>query len=125
MQRCVLLLALLAAAPAIAQSTRNFPANALRGEIVVSAAPPAIALNRQASQFAPAARIYDQNNQLHVSGYYAGQKLIVNYTSDLLGQPLLVWVLTAAERANRPWPRSTAEAQAWSFNAATQTWTKP
>ncbi|MDE1949411.1 MAG: hypothetical protein KGL43_10265 [Burkholderiales bacterium] len=125
MHRCVLLLAALACLPASAQSTRHFPTNTLRGEIVVGSAPPVIALNGRPSQFAPAARIYDQNNQLHLSGYYVGQKLIVNYTHDLLGQPLMVWILTPDERANRPWPRSDAEARSWSFNAAAQTWSKP
>jgi hypothetical protein len=60
-----------------------------------------------------------------MSGALVGRRLIVNYTRDLTGQILDVWLLTAAELANRPWPASDAEAKAWSFDVAAQRWTKP
>jgi hypothetical protein len=112
-----------AALPALAQ-TRNFPATALRGDFTVSA-PPEVVLNKQAARLAPGARIRGANNLLLLSGQIAGQRLLVNYTLDPMGNILDVWVLTPAEAARKPWPTSKEEAAAWSFNADQQTWTKP
>jgi hypothetical protein len=124
MLRCVTLAAALAVLPAAAQAPRNFPASALRGELVI-VQPPAVQLNGRAARLAPGARIRGQTNLLEMSGALVGRRLIVNYTRDLTGQILDVWLLTAAELGNRPWPTSDAEAQAWSFDAAAQRWTKP
>jgi hypothetical protein len=125
MLRCVFVAALLAIAalPALAQ-TRNFPATALRGDFTVSA-PPEVVLNKQPARLAPGARIRGANNLLLLSGQIAGQRLLVNYTLDPVGNILDVWVLTPAEAARKPWPTSKEEAAAWSFNADQQTWTKP
>lgn len=123
MLRCVLLCMALAALPAAAQ-TRNFPANALRGELVVTQ-PPVVLLNGQPSRLAPGARILDTQNLLQLSGALVGQRLIVNYTHDANGQPLQVWVLTPQERANRPWPVNDAQARGWRFDAAAQRWSTP
>lgn len=118
--------ALMAAALPCAQAqvARNFPYKALRGKIAFGT-PPAIALNGTATQLAPGARIHDTANMLVVSGALVGQTHVVNYTLDQLGQPLEVWILRPAEAAREPWPRTTAQAQAWTFNADAQTWTKP
>ena len=129
MLRCALLAAtvlaaVLIASPAGAQAPRNFPATALRGELVVTAPPEAL-LNRQPARLAPGSRLRDQNNRLLLSGAALGQRLVVHYTLDLQGQLLDVWVLTPAEAARKPWPATPAEAAAWSFNADTQTWSKP
>ena len=126
MHRCApLIVAALAslAAPADAQINRPFPATALRGELVV-VQPPEVLLNGRAARLAPGARIRGENNLLLTSGAVIGQKLIVNYTQDS-GGLLDVWVLTAEERARWPWPTTQAQAAAWSYDAASQTWSKP
>lgn len=126
MLRCVLLAAALSASVpgALAQIARNFPGNALRGEIVVMQ-PPELLLNKAPGRLAPGARIRGPDNLLQVSGAIAGQRLLVNYTLDLQGQLLDVWVLTAAEAARRPWPATPQQAAAWQFDAAAQTWSRP
>ena len=126
MLRCVTLAAAAwaCALPAGAQMARHFPGSALRGEIVVTQ-PPEILLNRQPARLAPGARIRDTQNLLQMSGAIVGQRLVVNYTQDLGGQLLEVWLLTPEERARRPWPRTPAEAAAWQFNPDSQSWTIP
>lgn len=126
MIRCVVLAAslLAAAAPAWAQMQRNFPADALRGEIVVTQ-PPELLLNGRPARLAPGARIRDANNLGLVSGAIAGQRLVVNYTLDLSGGVFNVWVLTPAERSRLPWPSTPEQAAAWHFDAGAQTWARP
>jgi hypothetical protein len=125
MNRCALAAVTLAVAAgsAIAQ-TRNFPATALRGDFTVSAAPEVV-LNRKAARLAPGARIRGANNLLLLPASITNQRLLVNYTLDLHGQILDVWVLSPAEAARQPWPATAQEAAAWSFNPDQQTWTKP
>ena len=124
MIRCVTLVAALAVMPALAQSPRNFTVKALRGELVI-VQPPDVRLNGQPARLAPGARIRDENNLVQLSGSLINRRFVVNYTSDLSGNLLDVWVLTPQERARQPWPTSAAEAAAWRFNAAAQTWSKP
>ncbi|MBT9490219.1 MAG: hypothetical protein IV093_22160 [Rubrivivax sp.] len=128
MPRCaavVLAVAVLACAalPAVAQQ-RNFPANALRGELLIQQ-PPDVTLNGQPARLAPGARIRGDNNLLVLSGALAGQKLTVHYTVDSYGLLLNVWLLGAEERARQPWPRNAAEAASWRFDPVAQTWSKP
>ncbi len=118
------LLLITAAAGVQAQLVRTFPANALRGELIVTA-PPEAALNRRPARLAPGARIRDADNRVVLSGQLAGQKLLVHYTRDLQGNLLDVWVLTRAEASRNPWPTTPAEAAAWRFDAAAQAWSKP
>jgi hypothetical protein len=103
---------------------RPFPPEALRGELVVTA-PPEVLLNQTPQRLAPGARIRDGANRLVLSGSLAGQKLLVHYTRFPDGQLRDVWLLTAAEAARQPWPRTPAEAAAWRFDPPSQTWTKP
>jgi hypothetical protein len=128
MLRCAPILAaalsFVVAATATAQPLRSFPATALRGELVVTT-PPEAQLNRQPARLAPGARIRDTGNRIVLSGGVAGQKLLVHYTLDLQGNLLDVWLLTPAEAARKPWPSTPAEAAAWRFDTAAQTWTKP
>jgi hypothetical protein len=126
MYRCLLALAAAAAlaAPAWAQGTRPFPPNALRGTITFGA-PPVIALNGTATRLAPGARIRGFNNMIVMSGELADKKAVVNYTFDMNGQVRDVWVLTDDEIKVRPWPTTVEQAGAWSFDAASQVWTKP
>lgn len=114
----------LAPLPAVAQVQRNFPQNALRGELQILQPPEAL-LNGQPVRLAPGARLRDADNMIQVSNRMAGAKLAVHYTLDTLGLVKDVWVLQPAELAKRPWPRTAAEAQAWLFDPVAQTWTKP
>jgi hypothetical protein len=126
MIRCVTLAAALfaSALPAAAQMQRHFPANALRGELVVLQ-PPAALLNGSPARLAPGARIRGENNLLVMSGALANQRLVVHYTLDTTGLLQDVWVLTAAELARRPWPATPEQARTWTFDAAAQSWSRP
>ncbi|ODV13246.1 MAG: hypothetical protein ABT20_02465 [Rubrivivax sp. SCN 70-15] len=126
MLRCAFLtaLALFAlAGPAAAQMQRNFPANALRGEMIVRQ-PPEIVLNGVPARLAPGARIRGQDNLLKMSGALVGQRLVVDYTRDISGLVLDVWILTPAEQARQPWPTTEAQAKAWTFDPLAQTWSR-
>ncbi len=120
--RCLAFSVLAASGHAHAQSVRNFDAQALRGELLVTQ-PPELRLNGQPARLAPGARIRGANNMLAMSGELVGQRLLVNYTLDINGQVLNVWVLTPAEAARKPWPTTPQQAQTWQFDAAQQTWT--
>ena len=126
MLRCAstLLLACALALPAAAQVQRNFMTKTLRGTVVFGA-PPEITLNGNPARLAPGARIRDENNMLHLPATLAGKKFVVNYTTELEGMLLDVWILSPQEQAKKPWPTTEKEAQAWQFNFDTQTWTKP
>lgn len=114
---------LLTALPALAQVQRNFPADALRGVMVVEAAP-WVTLNGQPARLAPGARIRGADNMLAMSGSITGLKLLVHYTFDMNGQLKDVWILTPEEAAKRPWPTTPQEAAKWTFNSGEQTWTR-
>ncbi len=126
MLRCVftLMLAAALALPAAAQVPRNFSSKALRGDVVFGT-PPEITLNGKPARLAPGARIRDQNNRLVVPVMLVGGKAVVNYTVETEGTLLDVWLLTPAEIARKPWPRTEKEAQTWTFDDNAQTWTKP
>jgi len=123
MLRCATLAAALVALPAAAQMPRNFPANALRGELVV-VQPPEVRLNGSTTRLAPGARIRGVNNMLAMSGSLVGQKWVVHYTREISGELLDVWLLTPAERARQPWPITEEQAKAWAFDPVGQTWSK-
>jgi len=108
-----------------AQVHRNFPAQALRGEFVVTT-PPEVLLNGQPDRLAPGARIKGENNLLATPGSLSGRRFVVHYTREsTTGLLLDVWVLNAAELARRPWPATDAEARAWAFDPQAQVWSKP
>ncbi len=91
--------ALLIALPLSAQSqsgTRDFPAKALRGTLVV-VQPPNVTMDERATRLAPGARIYNTNNSLVMSSSLLKKKVVVNYTLDLRDQVQNVWILTEAE----------------------------
>ena len=126
MLRCAssLVLACALALPVAAQAQRNFSAKALRGEVVFGT-PPEVTLNGKPARLAPGARIRDPNNMLLMSGALVGGKAVVNYTTELEGMVLDVWILSPAEAARKPWPTTEKEAQTWLFNVDAQTWSKP
>lgn len=115
---------LAAAGSASAQLPRQFPQQALRGEIEF-VQPPDVRVGRKPARLAPGARIRDVNNMTVVSGAFAGQRATVNYTLDPNGQILDVWVLTPGETARKPWPATPEQAAAWRFDWAAQTWSRP
>jgi hypothetical protein len=115
--------ALLAVAPsASAQFTRNFPREALKGTLVVTA-PPLAVLNGQAAQLAPGARVRDMQNMIVLSGALVGAELKVLYTFDDRGNLKDIWILRPAEAA-RPWPGTPKEAARWAFDPIAQVWTQ-
>ena len=123
MYRClVLALALLVSMGlATAQVQRNFPQDALRGEVVVGV-PPDLSINGQNAQLAPGSRIRDQNNMLAMSASLSGARFTAHFTIDTGGQVKDLWILRADEVANQPWPSTTKEAQTWAFDPVAQRW---
>jgi hypothetical protein len=126
MLRCVFIAAVVASfsLPALAQVQRNFPANALRGEIAVTQ-PPDLLLNGKPARLAPGARIRGLDNMLLLTGALGGQRAVVNFTLDTQGLILDMWLLRPDERSKQPWPSSPEQAAAWQFDPAAQTWSRP
>ena len=114
----------LAATAAMAQVHRNFPANALRGELQLVSSTEVL-LNGEPARLAPGARLRGQNNMLVMSAAAIGQVLIVNYTLDQRANVKDVWILRDDEIAKRPWPRTPLEAKTWVFNFDAQIWVRP
>ncbi len=123
MLRCALLVGLALATPAWAQAQRNFPAHALRGELLI-VQPPAVSIDGKPARLAPGARIRDENNMLAMSGALAERRLVVHYTLEPNGMLLDVWVLTPQELARQPWPKTLDEARSWVFDPVGQRWSK-
>ncbi len=126
MFRCVFgaVAALLVSTAAPAQVQRTFPADALRGTIVMGQAPE-ITLNAKPARLGAGARIRDQRNMQPRPAELIGQRFVAHYTVDTQGHVQDIWVLTPAEAERKPWPATAQEAQAWTFDPVTQTWTKP
>jgi hypothetical protein len=91
--------------PALAQTdpaapaklnVRQFPAKAVRGEMVVLA-PPVIAMDGKQERLSVGARIRDVNNNFVLSGPLLNQKLVVNYVRNAAGEVQDVWVLNTEE----------------------------
>ncbi len=100
-------------APPVA--VRQFPAAALRGEMVVLA-PPAIMLNGKADRLSPGARIHGTDNLLVMSAALVKQKVVVNYLRENAGNVHEVWVLNREEaRLKRP----NTKASWFSFGSST------
>ncbi|KQW51738.1 hypothetical protein ASD88_03730 [Pelomonas sp. Root662] len=124
MYRCVLALTLaVSCLAAQAQTHRFFTPQTLRGELVVTQHPDAL-LNGKPARFAPGSRVKGENNLLVQPAGITGQKLVVHYTVENSGLIMDVWVLNAAELANKTWPTTRAEAATWQFNGGNQTWIK-
>ena len=124
MIRCVAVAVIALAAALPAQAQRTFERTALRGELVI-VAPPEARLNGAPVRLAPGARVRSPQNMLVLSGSLLEQKLLVHYTLDGAGQVQDVWILTPAEAARTPWPRTPVEAQTWVFDPTLQRWSKP
>jgi hypothetical protein len=124
MNRCVLAFVVASALSTPALAQRMFERDVLRGDFRVTA-PPEAELNDKPVRLAPGARIRNAQNMIQLSGGLIGQKLLVNYRLDGLGQVQDVWILSEAEAAKTPWPRTREEAQSWAFDPALQRWSKP
>ncbi len=122
---CAGTLATLAPVPASAQAAlqRKFTKSTLRGKILFGN-PPAITLNGTVMALAPGFRVHSTTNLLVLPSRLVGGTYTVNYTLDHQDRVYEVWILTDAEVANKPWPTTTAQAQSWTFDATSQTWTK-
>lgn len=92
---CGALLAL--ALPALADP-RPFPANALRGKMTPGYFPE-LRMDGKARQFAPSARIFNEDNMSEVPASLRGSEIVVNYTVDATGQINRVWILSREEAA--------------------------
>ena len=79
---------------------RRFPANALRGRLVVTQAPQLV-IDGKAERLSPGARIRGPQNQLLMASALAGQNLIVNFTRESYGNVHEVWILTADEQRQK------------------------
>jgi len=106
------------------QIGRNFPADALRGDLTI-VQPPQATLNGKPARLAPGTRIRGQNNMLELSGNLTGQRLLVHYTLDTEGLLKDVWILRPEEAAKRPWPVTPKDAKEWVFDPVGQAWSKP
>jgi hypothetical protein len=107
-----------------AQSHRPFPPQALRGELVIGAAPEVL-LNGQPARLSPGARVRGEDNLIAPPATLAGRRLVVHYTREATtGLLHEVWVLNAVELARKPWPLTEAEARAWAFDPVAQVWSK-
>ena len=121
MIRCALLATALVATVAAAQThlvARPFPADALRGDLQIGPAPEVL-LNSRPARLAPGSRIRGETNFVMQPGELIGQRLLVHYTQESDGLIKDVWVLNAAERANKVWPANRQQAAAWRFDMAT------
>ncbi|SFU97927.1 hypothetical protein SAMN05216350_110101 [Polaromonas sp. YR568] len=77
-------------------NVRQFPAKALRGELVVLV-PPVISLDGKQDRLSVGARIRDVNNHFVLSGPLRNQKLVVNYVRNPGGLIQDIWILNAEE----------------------------
>ena len=96
-------------APSQAQQVRDFPPAALRGKLVVQAAPQ-VTLDGKPDQLSPGARIRNAQNMFIMSAALTGQPLAVNYTRESNGMIHEVWVLTPQEAAVK---RASAPGSSW------------
>jgi hypothetical protein len=128
MYRCALAaLALTASlvAPASAQLLRAFPPNTLRGAIIFGDLP-TVSLNGKVVQLSPGSRVRGPDNMAVMPPAIVGKKFLVHYTLDTGNTRVKdVWILSPAEAAVVPWPTTLEEAQAWTFDPNSRTWTKP
>ena len=105
---------LLTAPPAHAQiagfqtPVRNFPAAALRAEMVILT-PETITLDGKPDRLSPGSRIHGVNNMLVLSGTLINQPLVVNYVRENTGQVHEVWILNSEEiKQKRPNSKSSS-----------------
>lgn len=94
----ILLPALAWAQNATDQLQRQFPDQARRGVLRVTA-PPDILLDGKPDRLSPGARIRSIDRRIVMAEQLAGQELPVNYLREGMGLVHEVWILTPAEQA--------------------------
>jgi hypothetical protein len=104
-------------------SIRTLPEKSLRGDMTFSS-PPEVVVDGRPMRLAPGSRIRGENNLVQTSSTLVGQRVTVNYTLDIGGQVLDVWLLSSVEKSQF-WPRSAEQAQQWRFDATSQRWSRP
>jgi hypothetical protein len=83
-------------------NVRQFPAKAVRGDMVVLA-PPLISIDGKRERLSVGARIRDANNHFTLSAPLLNKPLAVNYVRDNTGLVHEVWILNAEEvKEKRP-----------------------
>ncbi len=91
-----LLGALLACLAQAEDGLRQFPKQALRGYLEVTAAP-LVQLDGKQDRMSPGARIRNAQNLIVLPGALRGQTLVVNYVREMNGLIHEVWILTPRE----------------------------
>ncbi|QDL56677.1 hypothetical protein EXZ61_05320 [Rhodoferax aquaticus] len=84
----------------VSQSVRPFPATAKRATMVVTA-PPELTLNGKTERLSPGARIWSDTRMLTMSASLVGKSVVVNYVREPMGLIHEVWILNAAEIAQK------------------------
>ncbi len=107
-----------------AMSWRSFPQESLRGQLEFTSTHE-VRINGKTTRLSPGVRVRGESNTLVHTTQVTGQRVVANYTVDAMGLVHEVWVLTRSELAKGPWPATKEQAQAWAFNAATQSWSRP
>ena len=89
--------------PGATSPVRQFPAAALRGEMVMSSAPPVITLDGKPDRLSPGSRIRGTDNMLVMSASLVNKTTVVNYLREPAGNVHQVWILTSEEiKLKRP-----------------------
>jgi hypothetical protein len=104
---------------AVKPNVRQFPAKAVRGEMVVLA-PPVISMNGRQERLSVGARIRDTNNNFTLSAPLLNKPLLVNYVRDNTGLVHEVWILNA-EEAKEKRPGGTATLFNFTTDSSTST----
>jgi hypothetical protein len=78
------------------QNVRRFPEVAKRADFVVKLSPEVL-IDGQLQRMAPGGRIFNEQNFVVMPASLTGQKYVVNYTKDFLGQVKDVWILSREE----------------------------
>ena len=103
---------------AVKPNVRQFPAKAVRGEMVVLA-PPVISIDGRQERLSVGARIRDANNHFTLSTPLLNKPLLVNYLRDNTGLVHEVWILNA-EEAKEKRPGGTATLFNFNTDSATK-----
>ncbi len=80
--------------------SRNFPKEALRGEMTVKQ-PPYLEMDDRVTRLSPGARVLDEDNRLLRPSSLVNRELTVNYLTDRRGQVTQAWILTADEKKEK------------------------
>lgn len=91
---------ILPAAPGSRPGVRNFPKEALRGQMTVKQFP-YVDMDERLTQFTPGARILDTGNRNLRPATLTGRAQTVNYLMDTQGRITQAWILSADEVAER------------------------